>query len=594
LTLTLTLSNVGGLEGSHTFTFKKKLNVVAAPNATGVTSLVKSFKLILATLKAEEMKKGGFLHAGVERSSVTLTLDGDSWNVVLSRSEGNIVAVGNRMLSDPARLPLIVVDDHHPLTYGTVERLSDSSIRDFLRDVSQVNVIQEEIKTFREKLSKAKVKLEEAEREARQLAYVPEDYKKLESEIQKLEEREKELAGPSRRNEVAKAKADKRLTIIAQTVEKLEEDKRAEEKLLRNSEGRLSEIVEEMKATEKKEEEKEAIAQLKQEIRNQTTALQRNTAKVTAYGLGQTMDITECPLCSALANLVNGFKCDFNKVPFETRANVYLQTAKPVQDEVDSLKSKISNLKSRLANAQHAASAGKEASKSLSKDAKKLRWEIKRHRRSIEAMSRALAGKRQLYEKARKDVEEAAALLAEYAGTVEKKKRKIEELNSLTAELNKYYANQTEAQKCRDEIKTHEEKLKELDLKYQTQLNAARLIFNEKAREVMAAVGFKSFKSIKVDDNFKTVVVEEGGCRREIETLSTSEAVTVAILLALAAKKAYLPEFPLFIVDTVTTHYQLPKYKRIIEYLAEQVPYLIVTALSPREDEPIKIVHSWP
>jgi myosin heavy subunit len=291
---------------------------------------------------------------------------------------------------------------------------------------------------------------------------------------------------------------------------------------------------------------------------------------------------------------VDGFKCDFNRVPFETRANVYLQLAKPIQDEVNALKSKINNLKSRLATAQHAASTKKEVFKMHSKEAKKLRSEIKRRRRSIEAMSRALAGKRQLYEKARKDVEEAAALLAEYTSILEEKKRKIVEQTELTAELSKYHASQTEVQKCRDDIKMHEGKLKELDLKYRAQLNAARRLFNEKAREVMKAVGFKGFKSIKVDDNFKTVVDEEGGCRREIETLSTSEAVTMAILLALAAKKAYLPEFPLFIVDTVTTHYQPPKYKRVIEYLAEQVPYLIVTALSPREDEPIKIVHSWP
>lgn len=49
----------------------------------------------------------------------------------------------------------------------------------------------------------------------------------------------------------------------------------------------------------------------------------------------------------------------------------------------------------------------------------------------------------------------------------------------------------------------------------------------------------------------------------------------------LAGKEEYLPEFPMFVLDELTTSYDPTRFKTIISYLQQTVPYTIVTALAP-------------
>lgn len=51
----------------------------------------------------------------------------------------------------------------------------------------------------------------------------------------------------------------------------------------------------------------------------------------------------------------------------------------------------------------------------------------------------------------------------------------------------------------------------------------------------------------------------------------------------LAGKDQFLPDFPLFVLDAVTTDYDETRFSRIVEYLGNKVPYVLVTKLSPYE-----------
>ena len=122
--------------------------------------------------------------------------------------------------------------------------------------------------------------------------------------------------------------------------------------------------------------------------------------------------------------------------------------------------------------------------------------------------------------------------------------------------------------------------------------NAVKDKFNDKIKEVYKILGFKDFKNIEIDSTFRIVVTRKNRIQ-ELNRLSTSERVTIGVIVMLAGKEEYLPEFPFFVLDEVTTAYDPTRFKKIIDYLANETKtkYTIVTAFSPTGDK-IKVEYS--
>lgn len=112
--------------------------------------------------------------------------------------------------------------------------------------------------------------------------------------------------------------------------------------------------------------------------------------------------------------------------------------------------------------------------------------------------------------------------------------------------------------------------------------DAAKDTFNKRIMEVYGRLEYKDFKNIEINDRYIIEVTrrEDGReFRQPINSLSTSERLTIGVITMLAGKQQYLPEFPFFTLDEVITSYDPTKFERIIEYLKGQVDYLIVTRL---------------
>ena len=111
--------------------------------------------------------------------------------------------------------------------------------------------------------------------------------------------------------------------------------------------------------------------------------------------------------------------------------------------------------------------------------------------------------------------------------------------------------------------------------------------FNERAKEVYNVLEFKDFEKVYIDPNtFEVNIIRKSGgqlIRQPIISLSDSERSTIGIILMLAGKDQFLPDFPLFVLDAVTTDYDETRFNRIVEYLGNKVPYVLVTKLSPYE-----------
>ena len=104
--------------------------------------------------------------------------------------------------------------------------------------------------------------------------------------------------------------------------------------------------------------------------------------------------------------------------------------------------------------------------------------------------------------------------------------------------------------------------------------------------QVYNKLGFKDFDKIEIDETFKIIVTRKKKSQ-ELNRLATSERVTIGVLIMLAGKEKYLPEYPFFVLDEVTTAYDPVRFKQIIDYLINETKtkYTIVTAFSPIGDK---------
>lgn len=124
--------------------------------------------------------------------------------------------------------------------------------------------------------------------------------------------------------------------------------------------------------------------------------------------------------------------------------------------------------------------------------------------------------------------------------------------------------------------------------KYMKRMTSAKLRFNRNINRAFKELMLKGFENIFLDQDFRLNIIRENGVHQPVETLSASEKLTVSLMLMLAAKETFLPDFPFFILDELTLSYDSARFKQILNYVKRRVPYIVVTALTSEErGEPI-------
>jgi len=115
--------------------------------------------------------------------------------------------------------------------------------------------------------------------------------------------------------------------------------------------------------------------------------------------------------------------------------------------------------------------------------------------------------------------------------------------------------------------------------KYMRRMTSARLRFNRNVNKAFDELELKGFEKVFLDQDFALHLVRENSIQQPVETLSASEKLTISLILMLAAKETFLPDFPLFIIDELTLSYDPERFRHIVNYIRRRVPYVIVTSL---------------
>jgi len=598
----LILENVGGLLNEHKFTLQKGINVIRAPNAAGKSSFIKGLQL--ATLPAAALKNPqmlGLIHRTARKGRVEF-----SGSVQLSREfkveNDGIYASGKTLHADGIKANTLSIVTPENELLSRIE--TGKSVRDLFEEFSGAKYY-----TFMEnwlvKLEKeTKLKLDEYrenERELEQLTRLKEELisnlKRLEKELNDLpliEDIKSAVEEDKKKKEFEKIHSEHnslkdQIRDLQRDIEKWTEILKQNEKSLKENEDLKNRFFKEHpnKDLEEKNINKK-IEELRETIK---TKREEGAMKYSALEIARSMksksDFSKLGRCLAcgqsvthekvtkwieelekqeqdLRNEVQPVKEEINTLEKQKeRLNKeFLQISKSVIEQIDKLNNNIKDIKTtRIQKYQDDKKKNEELLDPLTK--------------KLEELSKKLDSRvRELYEKRGK-----------LEGQISETEKRLKETNG---EIEKYAEIETEIKKIRTKL----EFLKAATGHFRVQGNTVRKAiiekFSERIMKVYQSLGFSDFKNIYLDDNFN-LKIERKGFVGDVHDLSGAERATIGVILILAGKEEYLKGYPFFAMDEVILAYDRLRMKRIIEYVKEHSPYVIVTSLATEGQEGIKI-----
>lgn len=622
----LELRNIGGFKGMRQFEFRRGVvNEVEASNATGKTSIIRGLGAVLSgELNHPEIIKEAE-NQGVLRESlkniyekdamVSLSYDEhvEEWQM---RSDGSFGGTkGDQrfllsgMLTQEAKIIRQLVEGNSDFSwvtrllsyaqrYEAAKAIVDSKLTNaeqaVVKIVKRQEALVEQDKKLLEKKGERANLIQERDQLAQQL-----DQKKREH-IEKIKTLEKQI----------RTKED----LLAQyqgSISKSEQDIKYFQGRLESSEKNLKELDQQLQSINLSKINKEVIQNVSI-IDNQLSALRLETAVLNgkkstfadAKNVLAQRGETEgsCPVCEVstvslgfLDERISHLSGDIREKDREIQAlaakrTQWLQKEATVRREIDGLNQKIKELK----NEQRDLNSRKSSAET----------ELGKVRGELQKIEHEQAGLAQEKAKLEKETEQWEAEIHEALKRFERSlkvvdnditelTRKIRE-SSFTDILDRPFSFD-EAQNIWHKFEDWLRCVREyLDQKQHTHEVSAIADFNNNVKRVMSDLGFTEFDQIALDKDDKHLkVFRSGFIRQPVESLSTSEKYSLAIVLQIALKQTYVPDIPFFIVDEVVVSYDGARKGKILDYLdqiaKEDELYVIVTKLSEEEGEEITV-----
>lgn len=125
-------------------------------------------------------------------------------------------------------------------------------------------------------------------------------------------------------------------------------------------------------------------------------------------------------------------------------------------------------------------------------------------------------------------------------------------------------------------------------------VEAVRERFNDRVMDIYNSLGYEDFDEIYIDYEYKVRIQRPGHTESwPLNALSTSERITLAVMLLIAGKQEYLPEYPFFVLDELVTSYDPGRFEKLKKYVSDVTDYVLITELVEDEETggKVKIKH---
>jgi septal ring factor EnvC (AmiA/AmiB activator) len=605
MSIQIEVQNIGGFTSRKQFTgIKQGLNRVRAPNALGKTSFIKALELL--TLSEHELSgKGHYsnLYVGSEEP-IVVRLSGKI------EHERKFRRIGNKDLHLVEGKPLLGYEGDRVLRACFAvpgnplidDVLNGKSIRDYVKIfagsgdydklTNALSEIKDNITAKLQHYREALIRLEEAQKlkdetekaldeQRKKLAKLPvlndeeifEDYGLYSKKLQELNAKREEIAGIRSNN----AELEEQILALREEIKDLETRINLIRKKNPRIEARLDEIGKSLPAR-REEFNKIRIQKAKAEDKlgsaQKSEILMKKYGENVCYACGKKMTNAEL---EAWLSKVRAEIDDLNEAQKTvTRQLDDLSDEQTrLQRDLEELGKAQNNLIKRqksLANRENETRQIRESLKSLDEETNDLMKEISELSKS---------------ETAYKDFEKRQELLV----GLQQREADITRLEERTERLEKDTLGVEEFQGKYEFV---EESSRYFEARKNQIEEEIRKVFSKQVNDLYRQLGFADFEDIEIGPDFRVTVTrkKEGKLVPDfpLEALATSERITIAIALLLAAKQIYVKDFPFFVIDELITAYDPTRFKAIEDYLKHSQDYVIMTELSSQAKE-VQIVH---
>jgi len=604
MTLAIEIRNVAGFVGTKSFKgIERGLNRLQSPNATGKTSFTKALEL-LALSEGELSRKGhyGNLYVGSEEP-VVVKLSGDITHERRFRRIGKEdlrLVEGESLGADGKRIVnACFATPGNPLIDDILE---GKPIRDYIEmfaGIGDYDKVTDVLDGIRDNISAklrhyhdALIRLEETEKlrdETRKrleglrkkLAKMPvldekaifEDWGDYNKKRGELESKSKEIA------DVRSYIAD-----LEEGVEELESELGSLERRIElikkrhpKLEARLSEIG---NLVPKKETELRNIRTQKAKAEEKLESAQRSEVLLKKYGDN---------VCYACGKKMTRVELETWLTKVEGEIDDLSGAEKELTRELEDLKEERKKLERDLEERGKCEENRRRSQRSLwnrerdLRERRKALESLEEDRKRLMKEIAELSKSEEMYKKF-EDRQDLLAGIGQHESDVTRLKERIESLSKETLGVEEY----------RGKHEFLEELIRYFAARKEKRVEEIRLTFNTHVIELYRKLGFGDFEDIEITPDYRiTVTRKKDGKMVEdfpLEALATSERITIAIALLLAAKQNYVKDFPFFILDELITSYDPGRFEAVKEYLKRSEDYVIVTELSEKAKE-VEVVH---
>ena len=624
----LELENVGGFKGVRSFEFERGVvNEVEAPNATGKTTLTRGLGGVLCMPfthdeAINEARNQGLLRESLKNiytkdAGVRLKYDDkvEEWRM---RSDGSIAQMPSHgderfvwagMLTQETRTIRQLVEGNSDFSwvpqrlsyadrYATCKELVNARLSEAESEVTAILRRREGLAEQNKRLQQVKNEKAKLDRSRDEFAKQLDEKKR--QHIERMKDLDRQL--DSKRQKLIEYQA---------SIEKSEQEiKRLEASLKSNAKNMLEmeQQIQKVDLDMIRKEVVQNVSRIDREIARLRLEKGVLNGKKTAFSDAKNVLVQRgekegiCPVCGVSTVTVNFLEEKVSETEIEIRKiekNIlsisgertrWLQKEATERQKLD----KLNKIKVELTNEKRDLTARKSREERTIKQLEQTLEGLKREQMSITRERTRLEKETENWER------ESHEALKRIENELERTNKTIAE-EMIKAQENSFYdvrgvrKSLADAQELWNRYKDGLMEIREyFDQRQHEHEVQAIATFNNNVKNVMAELGFTEFDQIALDKDDKQLkVFRSGFVRQPLESLSTSEKFSIAVVLQITLKKTYLPDIPFFIVDEVVVNYDSERKDRILDYLSQMAKeeglYVIVTKLAEKAGGEIQV-----